>query len=210
MRVCIVCLCAIVTVAGSVFACAQVGSADGGDWKERFNKEFPKALSRLEEHYSHVHGTGVETVTVKTKKQPTISRKRFEFQVDGDSIKVSAEKVGQPETKTVRVAGPRYTFERSKTLTADLRWRPAHARRTPGVRLIRRVESVPLEVSQRAVCGKGTHFYIPLGFARCENRRSGSGRQRRQGDRRSQIYDSSQGGVERLADERRDDRGCTE
>jgi len=67
-------------------------AGDQASPKERFMREYPAALKRLGNSYLHFRGVGTETVARQSKsKDWTTSAASFNFNVDGDNIKISRE-----------------------------------------------------------------------------------------------------------------------
>ena len=54
------------------------------DVKQRFMTEYPKALKRLKERYSHIRGSGHETTHIEIRDKHKVTTKRIAFQIDGD------------------------------------------------------------------------------------------------------------------------------
>jgi hypothetical protein len=94
--------------------------SDSEELRDRFFKEYPKALIRLEDRYSHIRGSGVETVERKVKNGPKSTSDQVTFQVDGDLIRVSRAKVGPGQKPpSIRAASTEYAFHADQRLGSD-------------------------------------------------------------------------------------------
>lgn len=93
--------------------------------KVRFLSEYPKALERLKEAYSHINGSGTETVEFNAPKRRWVSVKRWTFQIDGESMRldeIQEESTKKPPEETgqqrVVAVNREYMFIADKASTA--------------------------------------------------------------------------------------------
>jgi hypothetical protein len=102
-------------------------SAGPGDGKpmERVRNEYPAAVKRLKEAYSHVRGSGTITEVHQSKsKGSTTSVTKFTFIVDGGNIKVSKELDSLPSAAvkdkyTVSSSNTNYNFRADAPVKND-------------------------------------------------------------------------------------------